>query len=66
MSHMVYSSSSQVASMRGVSRPVHKLPASSQAPNIMLSRDLVSPSDIKFVSLQKEWQCCNDPVNCHV
>lgn len=36
--------------MRGVSRPVNKLPVSSQPPNIMLSKDLVSPSDVKFVS----------------
>ena len=42
--------SSQVASMRGVARPVGKLPASNQPPNVMLSKELVSPSDIKFVS----------------
>ena len=37
--------------MRGVARPVGKLPASNQPPNVMLSKELVSPSDIKFVSL---------------
>lgn len=42
--------SSQVASMRGVARPIGKLPASNQPPNVMLSKELVSPSDIKFVS----------------
>ena len=36
--------------MRGVARPVGKLPASNQPPNVMLSKELVSPSDVKFVS----------------
>ena len=42
--------SSQVASMRGVSRPVAKLPTNNQPPQVMLSKELVSPADIRFVS----------------
>ena len=42
--------SSQVASMRGVSRQTNKLPASNQPPAMMLSKELISPTDIKFVS----------------
>ena len=36
--------------MRGVSRPTQKLPSSDQPPNVMLSKELVSPTDVRFVS----------------
>ena len=36
--------------MRGVSRQTNKLPASNQPPAMMLSKELISPTDIKFVS----------------
>ncbi len=38
--------------MRGVSRPTQKLPSSDQPPNVMLSKELVSPTDVRFVSNQ--------------
>jgi len=48
---------SQVASMRGVSRQTNKLPASNQPPQVMLSKELVSPTDVKFVSQYYNWLC---------
>ena len=40
-----------MASLRGVSRPVAKLPPGNQPPSVMLSKELVSPADVRFVSL---------------
>ena len=48
---MFSSTRSQVASLRGVSRPVAKLPPNNQPPAVMLSKELVSPADVRFVSL---------------
>jgi len=45
---------SQVASMRGVSRQTNKLPASNQPPQVMLSKELVSPTDVKFIMDRSE------------
>ncbi|XP_064404983.1 ragulator complex protein LAMTOR1-like [Halichondria panicea] len=45
---------SQVASMRGVSRPTQKLPSSDQPPNVMLSKELVSPTDVRFITDRTE------------
>ncbi|CAI8004588.1 Ragulator complex protein LAMTOR1 [Geodia barretti] len=45
---------SQVASLRGVSRPVAKLPPNNQPPAVMLSKELVSPADVRFVTDRSE------------
>ena len=44
--------SSQVASMRGVTRQLSKLPSSNQPPQVILSKELVSPADVRFVSVR--------------
>ena len=36
--------------MRGVSRQATKLPNSNQPPQVLLSKELVSPTDLRFVS----------------
>ena len=44
---------SQVAAMRGVPRHAAKLPSScNQAPQSLLARELISPTDIRFISEQ--------------
>lgn len=44
----------QVASMRGVSRQATKLPNSNQPPQVLLSKELVSPTDLRFIADRAE------------